>query len=128
MSTIGIRDGHDDQDEDESRPLPDMHAEVQATVARRDLDAQRIRWELAQMGLTISTPVDTVSVDTTMDVDGQVVTVTDAQHLSPGQDPATIRAAVRSRATNEAVQEALEQAQVEQRREDDPPQHRARQL
>lgn len=128
MSTIGYRYGRDEQDGDESRPLPDLHADVQEVFSRRDLDVQRIRWELTRMGLAISSPPETVSADTTVDIDGQVVTVTDAQHVSPGQDPATIRAAVRARAGGEAVREALDQAQIEQRREDHPPQHRAPQL
>lgn len=128
MSTIGYRYGRDEQDGDESRPLPDLHADIQEVFARRDLEVQRIRWGLAQMGLAISAPPDTVSADTTVDVDGQVVTVSDAQHVSPGQDPATIRAAVRARAVDEATQEALDQAQVEESREVHPPQqHRARQ-
>lgn len=129
MSTIGYRYGHEGEEEDDGyRPLPDLHPDVAATVARRNLDAERIRWELTRMGLAISTPLDAVSVDTTVDVDGQVATVTDSQQVRPGQDPATIRAAVRARANGEAVQEALDQAQVDQRREDQPPQHRARQV
>lgn len=120
----------DDYRDDESRPLPELHPDIQATtLARQDLEVQRIRWELTQMGLATSTSGDTVSVETTADVDGHVVTVTNAQQVSPGQNPATVRAAVRARANDEAFQEALEQVQVEQvQRTEDSPRRRPPQV